>query len=272
MSTQYQLGVIGAGNMAEGIVAAAIEQKLYSPGQIIVSDPVAERRCLFRDEFGASVTDDNSEVVSQSAIVMLAIKPQMFAEVAGAFADRVTDDHVIISILAGLGTKKIEAAFGNVKARVVRVMPNLPIRVGAGVAGLCGGQHATADDVAVAQKLMNAGGSSVIIDDETLMDAVTAVSGSGPAYFYYFVEQIVAGGVACGLKEEDALQLAKYTCLGAAKMMLESDDPPAELRRKVTSKGGTTQAALEHLANVGVDKGIQDAIKAAFKRGQELGA
>jgi pyrroline-5-carboxylate reductase len=203
---------------------------------------------------------------------MLAIKPQMFAEVAGAFADQVTDDHVFISILAGMGTKKIEAAFPNVKARVVRVMPNLPIRVGAGVAGLCAGQYATADDVAAAQKLMNAGGSSVIVDDEVLMDAVTAVSGSGPAYFYYFVEQIVAGGVACGLKEEDAMELATYTCLGAAKMMLESDDPPAELRRRVTSKGGTTQAALEHMASVKVDEGIRNAIKAAFKRGQELGA
>jgi pyrroline-5-carboxylate reductase len=272
MSAQYQLGVIGAGNMAEGIVAAAVAQKLYSAGQIIVSDPVAERRSLFRDQFGTSVTEDNGEVVTQSAVVMLAIKPQVFAEVAGAFADRITDDHVVISILAGLGTKKIEAAFPKARARVVRVMPNLPIRVGAGVAGLCGGQYASADDIAIAARLMDAGGSSVIVNDEALMDAVTAVSGSGPAYFYYFVEQIVAGGVACGLKEADAMRLAKYTCLGAAKMMLESNDPPAELRKKVTSKGGTTQAALEHMASVKVDEAIQGAIKAAFKRGQELGA
>ena len=111
----------------------------------------------------------------------------------------------------------------------------------------------------------------MVLQDESLIDAVTAVSGSGPAYFYYFVEAMVAGGVACGLSEQEALKLAAYTCLGAGKMMLETQEPPAELRRKVTSKGGTTQAALEHMSAAGVDKAIRDAVQAAFDRARELG-
>jgi len=150
-------------------------------------------------------------------------------------------------------------------------MPNLPIRVGAGMAGICKGAGASEQDVADVQAIFNAGGGSVVIDDESLMDAVTAISGSGPAYFYYFVEAMVEGGKACGLSEADALELAKYTCLGAGRMMIETGEPPADLRAKVTSKGGTTQAALESMARAGVDRAIRDAVLAAFHRGRELG-
>src|SRR5262249_31117073 len=155
---------------------------------------------------------------------------------------------------AATGGGRYGAAEGGSHAgvRVVRVMPNLPIRVGAGIAGVCARAHASADDVKIGRAILDAGGSSVELRDEVVMDAVTAVSGSGPAYFYYFVENIVAGGMACGLSEADALELAEYTCLGAARMMLETREPPAELRRKVTSKGGTTQAALEHMESAGV--------------------
>jgi pyrroline-5-carboxylate reductase len=180
------------------------------------------------------------------------------------------NDHLFISIMAGVSTKRIEDTFGK-RTKAVRVMPNLPIRVGAGIAGICAGQFATADDVTATRAIFDAGGSTVLLNDESLMDAVTAVSGSGPAYFYYFVEAMVAGGVACGLSEDDALKLAEYTCLGAAKMMLETGEPPADLRHKVTSKGGTTQAALEHMERIGVSGAIRDAVKAAFNRGRELG-
>jgi pyrroline-5-carboxylate reductase len=151
-------------------------------------------------------------------------------------------------------------------------MPNLPVRVGAGIAGVCGGRFATADDVKRARQLLDAGGSTVLIKDEALIDAVTAVSGSGPAYFYYFVDAIVEGGVASGLDEADALKLAEFTCLGAARMMLETGEAPADLRQKVTSKGGTTQAALEHMERAGVKNAISQAVQAAFRRGRELGS
>ncbi len=287
MARPHSLGSIGAGNMAEGIVAAVLQKKMYAPAAIVVSDPVAERRELFARQYGVAVTEDNRRLVADSAVVMLAVKPQSFEEVAASVADVTRPDQFFISIMAGVSTKRIEAALRlnehastqhsalstqHTGVRVVRVMPNLPIRVGAGIAGVCAGRHATAEDIAVARAIFDAGGGTVLLNDESLMDAVTAVSGSGPAYFYAFVEAMVAGGVACGLSEADALKLAEHTCLGAARMMLETGEPPAELRRKVTSKGGTTQAALEHMEQCGVSAAIRDAVKAAFQRGRELGS
>jgi len=272
MSSRYEFGFIGAGNMAEGIVAAMLKEKLFGPYEIIVSDTVPERLEYFSSKFGVDVTPDNSQLVTDSHRIVFSVKPQIFDTVAAELNAVVTAEQLLISIMAGVGTRKIEAAFDHIKARVIRVMPNLPIRVGAGVAGLFAGQYATEKDVKDTCTLFDAGGGTVVLQDEGLMDAVTAVSGSGPAYFYYFVEAIVAGGVASGLSEEDALKLAKYTCLGAGRMMLESDEPPVELRRKVTSKGGTTQAALEHMEKCHVGDAIRDAVKAAFQRGRELGA
>ena len=214
---------------------------------------------------------DNRQVVAESQRLVWAVKPQSFPEVAAALSDAVRDDQLQITIMAGIATKKLAAAFPAIKARIVRVMPNLCLRVGAGMAGLCRGEHATEQDLADAVAIFEAGGGAVAVKDESLIDAVTAMSGSGPAYFYYFVEAMVAGGVECGLSEADALKLAEHTCLGAARMMLETGEPPAELRRKVTSKGGTTQAALEHMRLAGVDKGIREAVRAAFMRGRKLG-
>ena len=271
MAFAYELGFIGAGNMAEAIVAAVVGQKLYSAGQIVASDPLSERRDLFAKQIGLAVSDDNRQVAAQARRLVWAIKPQNFNEVAASLADAVGKDQLHISIMAGLSTRKVAAAFGKIKARVVRVMPNLALRVGAGMAGLCPGEHATNQDLADTKAIFEAGGGVVVLSDESLMDAVTAMAGSGPAYFYYFVEAMVAGGQECGLSEEDALKLAKYTCLGAGRMMLETDDSPAELRRKVTSKGGTTQAALDHMRLTGVDKGIREAVRAAFVRARKLG-
>ena len=272
MDRQYEFGFVGGGNMAEGIVAAAVSKKLYQPEEIIVSDPAADRRRLFAETFGIEVTQDNRQVAAESERIVLAVKPQVFDEVMAGLADVMTCEKLVVSIMAGVGTKRIEAALPIVEARVVRVMPNLPIKVGAGMAGICAGRYARDEDIVDVQDLFDAGGGTVVVADESLMDAVTAVSGSGPAYFYYFVEAMVAGGVACGLNEEDALALAEHTCLGAARMMIETKERPAELRRKVTSKGGTTQAALEQMDEADVGEAIRDAVRAAFQRGRELGA
>lgn len=309
MTAQYELASIGAGNMAEGIVAAVVAKGLYPREAILVSDPLAERRRFFAERFGVAVTEDNRKLVAESRRIVLAVKPQGFDEVAAEVADLVSPEQLFISIMAGKSTAKVAAALGarrgdsgagtgktdsregipagegagkdsrtssdsrtSDRVRVVRVMPNLPIKVGAGMAGICRGEHATAGDVADTQAIFNAGGSSVVVGEESLMDAVTAVSGSGPAYFYLFVEAMVEGGKACGLSEHEALALAEYTCLGAARMMLETDEPPADLRAKVTSKGGTTQAALDSMRQAGVDKAICEAVQAAFRRGRELGS
>jgi len=271
MHTQYEIGVIGAGNAAEGIVDGILRQSVLLDDRIIASDPAEVRRELFRNRFHIAVTDDNRRVVENSYILILSVKPQVFREVCKGFADLVRDDHVLVSIMAGVSTATIEAQFPNVKVRVVRAMPNLPIHVGAGVAGVHPGKNATDADLLRAQRIFDAGGRCIVIDDESLMDAVTAVSGSGPAYFYYFTEAITAAGVAAGLSHRQASLLAKHTCFGAARMMLESDDSPAELREKVTSPGGTTQAALESMNRLKVSDHIQESVLAALHRSQELG-
>lgn len=272
MAGRFELAFIGAGNMTEGIVAGVLGKGVLPPGRLIVADPLEERRRLFAESFHVAVTDDNRFAVRESRCVMIAVKPQVFAEVVQPLAGDLAAGQLVVSIMAGIGTRRIAATIGAAGLRVVRVMPNLPIRVGAGVAGVCGGEHATPEDVAFVCRLFDAGGRSLIVPDERLIDAVTAVSGSGPAYFYYVVEAIAAAGVEAGLSQADALQLAEHACLGAARMMIDTGEPPAELRRKVTSKGGTTQAAIELMERCGVGEGIRQGVLAAFRRARELGA
>ena len=271
MSHQFELGFLGAGNMAEGIVAAVVGKKLYAPEQLIVADPLPARREFFQRQFGVTAAGDNRRVVAECRRIVLAVKPQGFDEAAAGIRDLVRENQLLVSIMAGLTTRRLAAAFPGVRTRIVRVMPNLAIKVGAGIAGLYAGENATEQDLTETQAIFDAGGATVLLTDESLMDALTAVSGSGPAYFYAFVEAMVAGGVSCGLSEPDALKLAEYACLGAARMMVETGEPPAELRRKVTSKGGTTFAALEHMEKAGVLEAIHDAVRAACERGNELG-
>ncbi len=271
MPRPYALGFVGAGNMAEGIVAGVLDAGVYEPGAIVAADPAAARRDLFAERFGVATTDDGLQVVGSADVIVLAVKPQVFGEVATVLAVGLSGDPLVLSIMAGWSSGAVAEALGGGSIRVVRVMPNLPICVGAGVAGICAGASATSEDVATVERIFNAAGQSVVLDDEGLMDAVTAVSGSGPAYFYYFTEAIVAGGIEAGLEPGQALALAQNTCLGAARMMLETGIDPAELRRQVTSPGGTTQAAIESMTGAGVPEAIKQAVLAAAKRSKELG-
>lgn len=271
MTTQFEIGVIGSGNAAEGIVHGVLRKSVLLDDRIVASDPHAERRKVFADRFKIAVTDDNRYVVENSYIIILAVKPQQYAAVCDEFADLVREDHVIVSIMAGVSTRSIEARFPNVDARVVRVMPNLPMHVGAGMAGVHAGTHAREVDILRAQRIFEAGGRTIVIEEEALMDAVTAVSGSGPAYFYYFVEALTAAGQRAGLSQQQADILAKQTCLGAARMMIESGDTPTVLREKVMSPGGTTQAAIEFFGHKSLFDSIQDGVLAAWQRSQELG-
>ncbi len=270
MTRPYQVGFIGAGNMAEGIVAGVLVANVFRSGDIIASDPSEDRRRLFEERFGLTMIDDSPKVVASADMVVLAIKPQAFAELTSALSARLRSDQLIVSIMAGWSTAAVAEALGG-DLRVVRAMPNLPIRVGAGMTGIAGGAGATEADIASVRRLFDAAGQSVVLDDESLMDAVTAVSGSGPAYYYYVTEAIIASGVEAGLTPEQANDLAKNTCLGAARMMLETGVEPAELRAQVTSKGGTTQAALEAMEAAGVGHGLREGVLAAVARSKELG-
>jgi pyrroline-5-carboxylate reductase len=271
MHTQYEIAVIGSGNAAEGIVHGLLRRMILLDDRIIATDPNSERRRAFADRFRIAVTDDNRAAVKESYIVLLAVKPQQYREVCASFADLIREDHVIVSIMAGVSTQKIEEQFTSRAARVVRVMPNLAMHVGEGMAGIFPGRHATEADLLRAQRIFEAGGRTVVLSDEALMDAVTAVSGTGPAYFYYFCEAIIAAGEKAGLTHQQATLLATQTCLGAARMMMESSDPPHVLRQKVMSPGGTTEAAIESMLGGHVKEHLEAAVLAAWKRSQELG-
>ncbi len=271
MATQFEIGVIGAGNAAEGIIHGVLRNSVLLEDRIIACDPNPDRRQVFEQRFRVATTTDNRYLVEESYILLLAVKPQQYQEVVAEFADLVRPDHLVVSIMAGVSTAALERSFPHVAARVVRVMPNLASHVGAGMAGVCAGRHAREADVLRAQRIFEAGGKSVHIEDERLMDAVTAVSGTGPAYYYFFTEALVEAAKQVGLPPQYANLLAKQTALGAARMMLETGESPETLRAKVTSPGGTTAAAMASMRENKVFEGIIAGVAAAFRRGRELG-
>ena len=271
MHTQYEIGVIGAGNAAEGMVQGLLRNSVLLDDRIIAADPDPARRQAFQDRFKIAVTDDNRHVVKESYIIILAVKPQIHKDVLAAVADLVCEDHVIVSIMAGVSTGSIEEQLDGINPRVVRVMPNLAMHVGAGMAGVHPGRWASEADLLRAQRIFDAGGKSVHIEEEALLDAVTAISGTGPAYFYFFTEALIEAGKRAGLPPQQAELLAKQTCLGAGRMLVESADTPTDLRKKVTSPGGTTEAALNSMSSNGVFDSIVEAALAAFNRSRELG-
>jgi pyrroline-5-carboxylate reductase len=266
--SDYELGIIGAGNMSEAILRGALSAGVLQPGQVIAADPDGSRREVF-GELGVVVTDDNT-AAAQADRLLLAVKPQVMPEVLSDLASAVAADAMVISIAAGVKCKTLDEALDG-RGRIVRVMPNTPALVGEGASGVAAGPRGRTEDVDwVVNLLTSSGGLAVTVDEEQL-DAVTAVSGSGPAYFFYLVEAMVAAGVAEGLDETTALQLASQTCLGAGKLLLDSRQSPGELRRRVTSKGGTTQRAIETLDGENVSDQLLRAVRAAAARSRELG-
>ncbi len=270
--TQYEIGVIGAGNAAEGIIHGVLRNSVLLEDRIIASDPNPDRRRLFEQRFHVATTDDNCQLTRDSYILLLAVKPQQYREAVREFANLVREDHLVVSIMAGVSTRSLEESFPRIKARVVRAMPNLASHVGAGMAGVCPGRYASEADLLRAQRIFDAGGKSVHIEDEALMDAVTAVSGTGPAYYYFFTEALVEAAKRIGLSPQYANLLAKQTALGAAQMMLETGEPPDVLRAKVTSPGGTTAAAMAAMKDSQVFEHIVAGVAAAFNRSRELGS
>jgi len=264
----HQLGVIGAGNMAEALLRGAISADVLDAGAVVVSDPDASRRELFTRELGVTAVEDNTTPAACSA-VLLAVKPQVMGAVLAEVAGAVGADATVVSIAAGVRTQFISDNLAG-KGRIVRVMPNTPMLVGAGVSALCKGPGASDAELARAQKLFAACGRTVRVD-EPMIDAVTAVSGSGPAYFFYLVEAMIAAGVAEGLDEPVARELAVQTCRGAGELLAATGEAPEALRARVTSPGGTTQAALEMMESAGVQDALVAAVRRAAERSRELG-
>lgn len=263
------LGLIGAGNMAEALLRGALAARLIPPDRVVACDPAVARQQLFRDELKVQVVPDCASVIARAEMLLLCVKPQ--------HCDAVLEDlkphfdsrrNLLVSILAGMTTARLEAGLPG-GARVVRVMPNTPMLVGCGAAGVCAGRHASASDLASVETLFSSA-SLVLRVKEPLLDAVTGLSGSGPAYLFYLVEAMAEAGVAEGLSADDALKLAARTCLGAARMLEQTGTAPDELRRRVTSPNGTTQAAIEVLDRSSVKKVLVAAVRRAAERSREL--
>jgi len=265
---EYQFGVIGAGNMAEALLRGVIGSNVMSHNSIVASDPLFERRQHMTRQLGVTSVADNLTPAACPR-VLLAVKPQVMGDLLEEIAPAVRDDTTVISIAAGITSSFIDARLAG-RGRIVRVMPNAPMLVGAGLAAVAAGPRATGEDVKWTEKLFAACGSSCQVPEE-LMDAVTAVSGSGPAYFFYLVEAMIAAGVAEGLDPDTAASLAKQTCSGAARLLIETGEPPEGLRARVTSPGGTTQRAIETLEAAGVRDALIRAVRAAARRSRELG-
>ena len=251
--------------MMGGIVRAGLAR----PENCLASDVKSEARDAFSAATGVEAAQDNLEVLRRCDVILLAVKPQNMAEVLAGLKSGAEARHLFVSIAAGIRTVFIEKALG-ASARVVCVMPNTPALLGCGAAGVAPGRQATPGDTALTLKLMNAVGSAVEIA-ESQMDAVTALSGSGPAYFFRFVEHLIEAGVEQGLPVKVAEKLAKQTILGAARMLTERPETPAQLRAAVTSPGGTTEAALKVFDAGGLGALVSRAIKAAADQGRELG-
>lgn len=263
-----RLGVVGAGNMGQALVRGALAAGVAAPAQVVASSLDAAALREFAAETGIRAVATNREVVDGAQVILLAVKPQQAAGVLDSLCDAFGPDHVVISIAAGLTTALLEAHLPS-GTPVVRVMPNTPSLVGAGAAAWCLGRSARPEHGALAARLLDAVGESHAVD-ESAMDAVTAVSGSGPAYVFLLVEALERAAVAAGLEPALARALVRQTVLGAARMVDEAGVAPAELRRRVTSPGGTTAAALAVFEGRGFDAMVAAAVEAARLRAAEL--
>jgi len=267
---QRRIGLIGGGNMAEALVRGLLDSGSTAPTQLRCADPAADRRDHLGQRYGIDTTADNASLAGWADMVVLAVKPGIVTTAVDAIKDALSADTLVISIAAGVPTKTIEAGLAE-GARVVRAMPNTAAIALAGASAVAKGANASDDDLASATLLFEAVGKCVVVA-EKLLDAVTGLSGSGPAYVMLFIEALADGGVKAGLPRDVALTLAAQTVYGAAKLQIDSGDHPGLLKDRVTSPGGTTIAGLAQLEVGGVRGRIIDAVDAATRRSIELGS
>lgn len=262
MGTKQRIGMIGGGNMGAAILSGIVKEY-----ECVVCEADSTRRRHLKRKFGVELVD-LAELCRRSQVIILAVKPQSFDALLEHLKPHIRKTHLVVSIAAGITTLYIEKRLPQ-GARVVRTMPNLPAQVGRGVTGICTGRHASARDAGRVQRIFAKVGETVLVK-EALMDAVTAVSGSGPAYLYKFMECWINSSERLGLPKEMSRAMVMETCAGALQLLAESGEDAATLREQVTSKGGTTAAALEVLVQSGLEKTVNQALKAARKRAKEL--
>ena len=269
MSASLRIGFLGAGKMATALARGWLNAGLTTPNLLCASDPLDAARYAFTKSTGALAHSTNAAVVSSSDVVFLAIKPQMMPSLLGEMASKFTQQHLIISIAAGITLEQIGTAIGR-ERRIVRVMPNTPCLVGASASAFAGGSGATEADLQCVERLLNSVGRAVRVPEKWL-DAVTGLSGSGPAFVAVIIEALADGGVRMGLPRDLAQVLAAQTVLGSAKMILETGLHPGQLKDMVASPAGTTIAGLHELERGGLRAALMDAVEAATNRAVELG-
>jgi len=265
-----RIGLVGAGNMAGALVRGLLASGRVRPDQVRASDPSEARRVLLAKEHGIVTMESNVELAGWANLLVLAVKPQLMELALASVAGALAKDATVVSIAAGVPLAALEALLP-AGARVVRAMPNTAAIALAGATGLSGGAHATPADLELARGLFEAVGTVATVD-ESLLDAVTGLAGSGPAYVMLVIEALADGGVKMGLPRETSLMLATQTVYGSAKLLLETKEHPARLKDMVTSPGGTTIAGLHALESGGLRPTLIDAVERATLRSKELGS
>ncbi len=264
-----RIALIGAGNMTEALVGGMLAAGVAHPDQLYATDILPERQAHFQDRYKIKVGSDNAEAVRFGQIIILSVEPQVLDEVLDRVSSALQGPRLIISVAAGYPISRVTAHL-KAEARIVRAMPNTPSSVLAGVTALSFGPRVAAEDQQVARTIFESVGK-VVATEERLLDAVTGLSGSGPAYVYLMIEALADGGVKMGLSRQVAELLAAQTVLGAARMLIESGEHPGRLKDRVASPGGTTMAGIHKLEEGRLRATLIAAVEAATKRSQELG-
>ncbi len=262
-------GFLGAGNMATALIKGLIESGVYDADKLSASDKSEEALERVSKQFGVECFSSNGEMVRKSSVLVLSVKPQNIKEVLEDVREDIREDHLVISIAAGIPLKMINHILKK-DIPLIRVMPNTPALVQKGISALAGGEFVTPDHMAIARAIFNAVGDTVEVE-ENMMDAVTALSGSGPGYVFRVMECMVDAGTAVGLERDTSLKLVIQTFLGAAYLAKESEHSLSRLREMVTSPGGTTAAGLSVFNSMGLEEMTKNAVEAACKRSVELG-
>ena len=269
MLKEKKIGIIGTGNMGEALIDGLIHSRSSVPENIICSDIRKDKLKLIREKYGITTKTNNIDVVKASDIIIYAIKPQIMTNILKETADYLDSSKLIISIAAGVPLSSIESCL-NMELRLVRVMPNIAASVKEGASAIASGGHVLKNDLQAAKAVFDSVGKSVIIE-ESLMDAITGLSGSGPAYIFLIVDALADAGVKMGLSRDDSLFLSSQTVLGAAKLLIDTKEHPGKLKDKVTSPGGTAIAGLHTLEEGGLRTTLINAVEAATHRAKELG-
>lgn len=261
--------MVGGGQMGEALIRGLIESGLAAIDSITIAEPSANRREYFETSYDVQGTNDPAELVEHSKVIIFAVKPQIMEPVLAQYREHLTTDHLLISIAAGITIEQIEQGVGADK-RIIRVMPNTPALVLAGASALSGGRQISKEDMELGLRLFSAVGTCVEVPENQL-DAVTGLSGSGPGYVFTFLESMIDGGVLAGLPRPVAEQLSLQTLYGSAKLALESGEPAAVLKGRVTSPGGTTITGLQVMEQAGLRGTMMETVRAAASRSEELG-